>query len=83
MAHGGSQARGLIRAAVPAYAIATATPDLNRVCDLHHSSQEHQIFNPLREARDGTRNLMVPSWIHFHCATMGTPNGTILNRIVR
>ena len=28
---------------------------------------------PLIEARDQTRNLMVPSRIHFHCATTGTP----------
>uniref|UniRef100_A0A8D0PR72 Complement C5 n=1 Tax=Sus scrofa TaxID=9823 RepID=A0A8D0PR72_PIG len=27
------------------------------------------ILNPLSEARDRTQNLMVPSWIHFHCAT--------------
>ena len=32
-----------------------------------------QILNPLREARDRTRNFMVPSWIRFRCATMGTP----------
>ena len=56
---------------LPAYAI--ATPDLSHVCDLHHSSWQNQIFNPLNEARDGTSNLMVPSLIHFHCTMMGTP----------
>ena len=25
------------------------------------------------EARDRTRNLMVPTWIRFYCATTGTP----------
>ena len=44
-----------------AYTTATATPDLSRVCDLHHSSQQHWLLNPLSEARDRTRNLMVPS----------------------
>ena len=34
-----------------AYAIATATRDLSLICDLHHSSQHHQILNPLSEAR--------------------------------
>ena len=34
---------------------------------------QHQILNPLGEARDQTHNLMVPSRIHFRCATMGTP----------
>ena len=46
-----------------AYARATATPDLGRICDLHHSSQQRQILNALSKARDGTRNLMVPSRI--------------------
>ena len=31
------------------------------------------ILNPLNEARDRTRNLMVPSQIRFHRAMMGTP----------
>ena len=35
-----------------AYTTDTATPDPSRVCELHHSSWQHQIFNPLREARD-------------------------------
>ena len=56
-----------------AYTRATAVPDLSRVCDLHHSSQQRQILNPLREAKDQTCNLMVPSWIHFCRAMMGTP----------
>jgi len=57
----------------PAYVTATATPDLSRICDLHHSSLQHQIVNPLSEARDWTRNLMVPNWIRFRCTTVGTP----------
>ena len=32
---------------------------------LPHSSQ-HQIPNPLSEARDRTHGLMDTSWIHFH-----------------
>ena len=41
-----------------AYTTDTATPDLSRVCNLHHSSQQHQILNPQSEARDGTRILL-------------------------
>ena len=33
-----------------AYTTATATSDPSFVCDLHHSSWQHQIFNPLSEA---------------------------------
>ena len=35
-----------------AYATATAMPDPICVCDLHCSSQEHHILNPLSGARD-------------------------------
>ena len=37
---------------LPAYTTATATRDLSHICDLHHSSQQRQILNPLVEARD-------------------------------
>ena len=56
-----------------AYTTATATPDPSYFYDPQHSSQQHQILNPLSKARDQTCNLLVPSRIHFHCATTGTP----------
>ena len=56
------------------YTPATATQDPSCVCDLHHSSQQCQILNPLSGARDRTHNLMVPSWIRFPCAMTGTPH---------
>ena len=56
-----------------AYATATATPDPSHLCDLHHSSWQHQILDSLSEARDRTCNLMVPSRVRFHCATTGSP----------
>ena len=37
---------------VPAYTTATAMQDLSCICDLHHSSWQRQILNPLCEARD-------------------------------
>ena len=58
----------------PASARATATPDPSHVCDLYHSSRQCQILDLLSEARDGTRSLTVPSWIHFCCAMTGTPD---------
>ena len=54
-------------------ATATATPDLSRVCNLHHCSWQHRILNPRIEARDETCNLMVPLGIRFHCAMTGMP----------
>ena len=56
-----------------AYTTATVTPDLSRVCNLHHSLQQRQILNPLSGARDLTCILIDTSWVHFHRATMGTP----------
>ena len=52
MAYGNSQARGLIGAAAAGYATATALPDRSPTCDLHHSSRQCQILNPLNKARD-------------------------------
>ena len=57
----------------PAYATATTTPYPSSICNLHHSSWQRRILNPLNEARDGTHNLMVPSRISFRCTMMGTP----------
>ena len=69
----GSQARGGIRAITSglrhSYSNARSklclrpTPQLTATLDA----------NPLSGARDQTCNLMVPSWIHFCCATTGTP----------
>ena len=56
-----------------AYTTATAMQDPSHICVLQHSLWQRLILNPLSKARDGTCNLMVPSWICFHCATMGTP----------
>ena len=58
---------------LPAYTTATAIPDPCGICNVHHSSWQHRILNPLSESRDQTHNLMVPSRIHFHFATMRIP----------
>ena len=60
-AYGSSRARGGIGAAA---------------AGLHHSSRQHQILNPLNEARDGARVLMDASWDRFRCATMGLPDAS-------
>ena len=52
---------------LPAYTRSTvtaiATWDLSCVCNLHHSSWQCQILNPLSEASDGTHILMDTSWV--------------------
>ena len=50
---------------LPAYATATATQDPGLICDLHHSSHQCQILNPLSEARDPTHVLMDASWVCY------------------
>ena len=63
MAHGGSQARGLIGALATGLHHSHSHMGSSRVCDLHHSSRQRRILNPLSKGRDRTRNLMVPSQI--------------------
>jgi len=53
-------------------ATVTATQDLSHICDLYHSSQQIQIPDPLKEARDQSCILMDTGQIHFSCTTMGT-----------
>ena len=67
-AYGVSQTRGLIRA--PAASLCQSHS--NARSKPHHSSWQRWILNPLSEARDRTRNLVVISWIRFQCTTMGT-----------
>ena len=65
---------------LPAYTTAVVMPDLSRFCNLHRSSWQRGILNPLSEARGQTRNLVVPSRIHFCCATTGTPLGLFFKK---
>ena len=44
---------------LPTYATATAMQDMSRICELHHSSGQHWILNPLSEARDQTHILVI------------------------
>ena len=62
----------------PAYVTATVTPDLSRICDLHHSSQQGQLLNPLSKAGDGTCILVDTSQIRFHGAMKETPASPFL-----
>ena len=48
-----------------AHATAIATLDPSRVCDLHHSSQQRGILNPLSGTKDRTRILMDTSWVSY------------------
>ena len=47
-------------------ATATATWDLSLVCNLHHSSQQHWILNPLSEARNQICILVATSRIRYY-----------------
>ena len=49
----------------PAYTIATATQDPSHVCNLHRSSRQSRILNPLSEARDQTCVFRDPSRVCF------------------
>jgi len=82
VAYGGLHSKEVVSELQPlAYTTASATPDPSRILELHHSSPQRRILNPLSEARDRTRNLMVPGWICFRCATKGTPRKAFLKEI--
>ena len=51
-------------------------PDPSRICNLHHSSHQRWILNPLSEAREQICVLMEPSLIRFYWAITGTPPET-------
>ena len=63
MAYEGSQAGVEVELQLPAYATATAMRDPSCICNLHHSSQQHWILNPLSDARDQTHVLMDTSQV--------------------
>ena len=67
---------------LPAYTRATAMRGLSHVCDLHHSSWQHRILNPLSEVRDRTRVLMDPRQVHYGCHDRNS-GGTFTNRSER
>ena len=57
---------GELEVQLPAYTTATAMWDPNCICNLHHSSWQHWILNPLSEAMDCTHILIDTSRIHYH-----------------
>ena len=55
-------ARVQLEPQLQAYATGTETSDLSYICNLNHSLQQWQIFNPLSEARDQIHILTI-CWI--------------------
>ena len=53
-----------------AYIIAIAMQDPSHVCDLAHSSRQHQNLRPLSEARDKTHILMYTSRVLGNTRTL-------------
>ena len=62
-AYGSSQARGPTGAAAAIFDTATAKQDLSHVCNLHHSSWQCQILNPLSKARDQPMSSQTLCWV--------------------
>ena len=56
-----------------AYPTATATRDLSHICNLHHSSRQCWILNPLSRSRHQTCVLMDTSWVPHCWVTIRTP----------
>ena len=60
--HEGSQARVESELQLLAYTTAIAMWDPSSVCNLHHSSQQCRILNPLSKARDQTASSWILVW---------------------
>ena len=65
---------------LPAYTTATATPDPSYVCDLHCSSQQRWILNPLSEAKDWTQILLDPSQVRLPLSHEGNSEKEFLDQ---
>ena len=72
-AYGGSKAKGQIRATAADLHHSHSNIRSEPLCDLHHSSWQCRILNPLSEAGDRTCMVMDPGQIGFCRATVGTP----------
>ena len=62
---------------LPAHATDTAMPDPSWVWDLHHSSWQLRILNPLSKVRDRTCNLRVPIQIRWPLCHNGNSSSVI------
>ena len=52
--------------------------DLSRIYELHHSSRQHQMLNPLSEARDRAHIVMDTRWVRFPSTKTETPQDPCL-----
>ena len=72
---------------LPAYTTATTTSNLSHVWDLHHSSQQCCILNPLSEARDWNCVLIDTSQVHYRWVMTEAPRtiltGAYLSRFIK
>ena len=67
------QHREVPRLQLSASATARAMPYPSYICDLYHSSRQHEILYPLSGARDQIRVFMDTSWVCYFSVTVGTP----------
>ena len=65
------------------YATDTATWNLSCICSLYHSSQQHQILNPLSETKGQTCVLMDTSWIYYCWPWWELPQKAFLPKEIR
>ena len=66
---------------LPAYTRATAIWEPSCICDLHHSSSQCRILNPLREARDRTCIFMDTSRVLNQLSHNGNSKRSVLYKL--
>ena len=75
VAYGSSQARGWIGASAVSPHYSHSNTSSSHIHDLHHSSWQRWILNPLSEVRNQTLIPTDTSWVHYCWAKRRNPNG--------
>ena len=78
VAYGRSQARDRIRTTAAGLCHSRSKRDLCCSCDLHYSSWQHWILNPLSKARDRIHILMNTSQVHNLLSHSGNSPGILI-----
>ena len=77
-AYEGSQARGSVGAIATGQRQSHSSADPSHICNLHHSSRQRRILNPLSKGRIEPATSWFLVGFVYRCTTTGTPGPSFL-----